>query len=170
MHKATGRVHITGSSPLLWYKVGEEFDVYNLDVNFFAVANVDMELKIHKLDCTLVDMVVLKDMKFRIHDDEHSELIQKHLFSQGVHWTGTSGQTVAYTHLPYLIIGPRGWLEYTDSEDTFNELKAVEYTLQTETTIKHKLIPVTPSKTVLIDGVEVDEDVIKAALAHYKVK
>lgn len=172
IQKATGRVRITQPYPHMgtWYRKGEEYDVYNFDHTRFACVNAQSDAKpkmIDKNDCELIPMIEHKGMKFRISSPEYSEQLQKYLFGLGVHWTGTSATEVVYTHLPFLYIGPRGWLEYTDSESLFNDVVGVEYTLQEEIVVTHVLKAVEPRKTVLIDGVEVDEDLIKKALMKY---
>lgn len=162
--KASARVKVINSA--YWYKAGEEYDVYTFDFDHFAVADRDGVNSLRKEDCQVILMLKLKDMKFRITDEAASEELQKYLFSLGVTWAG-GGRSVSYTHLPFLHIGPRGWLEYTDSETLFNDLIAAEYTLQLVTTVIPTLVAVEPRKTVLIGGQEVDEELVLAALAKY---
>lgn len=164
--KATARVRINKTIGNLITK-GEEFDVYVYDFTKFAVADVDNVVLIHKEHCDVIPMMQYCNLKFRVTSEEQSEELQKYLFSLGVNWVGTSGTTPAYTHIPFLYVGPRGWLEYTDSEDVFNDLEAREYTLQMVTTVIPTLVAVEPRKTVLVGGQEVDEELVLAALARY---
>lgn len=165
--RASARIRVTKTTN--WYKDGEEYDVYTYDYDSFAVADLEYLRCIDKEDCNTIPMIQYKDMKFRVSDEAHSEELQQYLFSLGVTWAG-GGKSVSYTHLPFLYIGPRGWLEYTDSETLFNDLIAGEYTLQLVTTVIPTLVAVEPRKTVLIGGQEVDEELVLAALANYQTR
>ena len=168
--RATGRVRITIDDQNGSYFKGQEYDVYNYGEGFFSVANSTNFGLIPKEHCVLIPMIVYKDMKFRINSPEHSEEVQTHLFNLGVCWSGISHPEVMYTQLPYIFIGPRGWLEYTDDEGVFNDLTAIEYELQKEITVKHVLVPVEQHKKVMIGDKEYDESVIMAALHAFQAR
>ena len=164
----TARVRIIRDDPQGTYHKGDEFNVFLYAPGFVGVAGINTLFLIGKDHCEVIPMIVLKDMKFRITSDEYSEQLQKYLFNLGVRWSGMSHDEVMYTHLPFIFIGPRGLLEYTDDEQVFNDLKCVEYALQTEVITKHSLVEVEQRKKVLIDGQEYDVDLIHRALAAFK--
>jgi len=69
------------------------------------------------------------NLKFRVHNEQHSEAIQKRLFEMGYGWSMMDTKEIGYTNMPYIYVencivcGRKGRNEY------FEEHKGKESTL-----------------------------------------
>lgn len=76
---------------------------------------------------------VFKAMKFRVENEEHSKLIQEHLFSLGYKWFPKCS-TVKHTEKKYLATYTNGRIAQTNSLDSFLSEDSIEYKLVPKTT------------------------------------
>lgn len=71
---------------------------------------------------------VMKEMKFRVKNEEHSEAIQKRLFELG--YKCTKGKELSQTDASYLYTNSIGTILFSDGDEYFNSNSSIETTLE----------------------------------------
>ncbi len=69
----------------------------------------------------------MKDLKFRVHNEEHSKAIQKRLFELGCVW-GSGGKSIQFQAKPFLYL-EENKIKFWIGVDYFNDHEAAEATL-----------------------------------------